>query len=108
MNVLDIFDYIADTAAEQKLLLLVFVIAIGSLIGSIRIKEFSLGPAAVLFFALAVSAYDSRLSLPPEIGVLGLALFAYTIGITSGPSFFASLRTGGPIIAVVVAALAIA
>lgn len=107
MNVLDIFDYIADTAAEQKLLLLVFVIAIGSLIGSIRIKEFSLGPAAVLFFALAVSAYDSRLSLPPEIGVLGLALFAYTIGITSGPSFFASIRTGGPVIAVVVAALVI-
>jgi putative transport protein len=107
VNVVDILNYIADTAADEKLLLLVFVIAIGSMIGAIKVKGFSLGPAAVLFFALGVSAYDSRLSLPPEIGLLGLALFAYTIGITSGPSFFASIKTGGPVIGVVVVALVI-
>ena len=85
----------ADLAAEQPLLLLTVIMAIGGAIGSIKIKSFSLGPAAVLFTALAFSAYDDRLKLPQILGVFGLALFAYVIGVGAGPSFFAALKTGG-------------
>ena len=64
MNVTEILRGWADTAAEQPLLLLMVILAVGGAIGSIRIRSFSLGPAAVLFTALALSAYDGRLRLP--------------------------------------------
>lgn len=95
----------ADAAADEALLLLFFLIAGGSLLGAIKVKGVSLGPAAVLFFALFISALDPRLELPSELGILGLVLFAYAIGITSGPSFVNSLRQGGPILAVVLVAI---
>lgn len=107
MNLADIAGYFADVAADHILLLLFFVMAVGSMIGAISVKGFSLGPAAVLFFALAMSAADERLKLPEEVGVLGLVLFAYTIGIRSGPSFVSSARTGAAVIAVVVVSIAI-
>lgn len=107
MNLLEIGHYLADVAADHKLLLLAVVIAVGSLIGSVSVKGFSLGPAAVLFFALATSAYDERLRLPEEVGSLGLILFAYTIGVRSGPSFFSSWRTGRAVIGVVVVAIVV-
>ncbi len=91
----------ADLFADNPLLLLFVCLAVGTAVGSVRIRGFALGPAAVLFTALALSAWDPRLALPNIISQLGLALFAYTIGITSGPSFFAALRHGlGPIAAV--------
>ncbi|MDO5502125.1 MAG: TrkA C-terminal domain-containing protein [Actinomycetia bacterium] len=79
---------------ERPLLLLFVVLALGTAVGALRFKKLSLGPAAVLFTALAFSAYDERLALPEIIGTFGLAVFAYAIGITAGPSFFASLRHG--------------
>ncbi|MDP1877401.1 MAG: TrkA C-terminal domain-containing protein [Actinomycetota bacterium] len=97
----------SDIAAEQPLLLLTVIMAIGGAIGSIKIRSFSLGPAAVLFTALAFSAYDERLRLPQILGIFGLALFAYVIGVGAGPSFFAALRTGGRALGVVIGALLI-
>lgn len=82
----------ADLLAENPLLLLFACLALGSAIGSLRFHGFMLGPAAVLFTALALSAWDPRLELPAVLGSLGLALFAYTVGVASGPSFFAALR----------------
>lgn len=79
---------------ERPILLLFVLLAVGTAVGALRLKRLSLGPAAVLFTALAFSAYDERLALPEVIGTFGLAVFAYAIGITAGPSFFASLRTG--------------
>lgn len=107
MDVSEILSGWADLAVEQPVLLLMVILAIGGAIGSIKIGSFSLGPAAVLFVALALSAYDERLKLPQFIGFFGLALFAYVIGVGAGPSFFAALRTGGRAITVVVAALLI-
>jgi putative transport protein len=96
---------VADLLAGNPLVLLSLLLAIGSMIGAIEIGRVSLGPAAVLFLALAVSAYDERLRLPAVVGQLGLALFAYCIGVSAGPSFFAALRTGGRVLAAVVAIL---
>jgi putative transport protein len=93
---------IADLLAENPLVLLCFLLAVGSAVGALSIKRFSLGPAAVLFLALALSAYDERLKLPAIVGTFGLVLFAYAIGVAAGPSFFSALRTGGRTIVVVV------
>lgn len=105
MDVSEILQNYADIAAEQPLLLLTVIMAVGGALGSIKIKSFSLGPAAVLFTALAFSAYDERLRLPQILGIFGLALFAYVIGVGAGPSFFAALKTGGRALGVVVGAL---
>lgn len=83
-----------DLLVERPLLLLFVILAVGTAVGALKVRRFGLGPAAVLFTALAFSAYDERLALPEIIGTFGLAVFAYAIGITAGPSFFASLRHG--------------
>jgi putative transport protein len=49
----------------------------------------------VLFAGLFVGALDPRLKLPDALYLLGLVLFVYTIGLSSGPAFFASLRKHG-------------
>ncbi|HRW19052.1 MAG TPA: transporter, partial [Dermatophilaceae bacterium] len=84
--------------AAQPVLLLAVLLGLGSLLGSARFHGIHLGPAAVLFGAIAVSgvgtAYGVPLQVPEVVGTLGLVLFTYTVGILSGPNFFASLRRG--------------
>jgi putative transport protein len=81
--------------ADNPLLLLFVVVALGYPLGRIKVKGFSLGLAAVLFVGIAVSALDSRLTLPSAVTYLGLVMFVYTIGLASGPSFVASFRRQG-------------
>jgi putative transport protein len=45
-------------------------------------------------------------TVPALLGTLGLTLFAYTIGLAGGPSFFAGLRRNARLIAAAVAVLA--
>ncbi len=85
-------------------------------LGEIKIKGVSLGAAAVLFLAIGISAWGVSLGIPTkstadrggmiiaaDVGVLGLALFAFAIGNNSGKNFFAALkRATGPIIGMVV------
>ena len=101
----------ANLLADNPLLVLFICLAIGSAAGSIRVGGLTLGPAAVLFAALALSAWDERLALPGEVGSLGLAIFAYCIGVASGPAFFGSLRHNVPIatgVVIIVAGSAVA
>jgi putative transport protein len=93
---------VADLLVDNPLLLLFVVLGVGTAIGNLRWRGLGFGPAAVLFVALALSAYDERLALPEVLGSFGLAVFAYAVGVTAGPSFFASLRTGaGPVSTVI-------
>jgi putative transport protein len=80
---------------ENPLLLLFIVTAIGYPLGQIKIRGTSLGVAAVLFVGLAFGALDPNLKLPEIIYTLGLALFVYSIGLSSGPGFVASFRRAG-------------
>lgn len=80
---------------ENPLLLLFVVSALGYLVGRIKIKGSSLGVAAVLFVGLAIGALHPDLALPDIVFLLGLAIFVYTIGLNSGPGFFASFRRKG-------------
>ena len=83
---------VVQLLVEEPLILLFAVLAVGSAVGSIRFGSFAFGSAAVLFAGLAASAYDPELVVPRILGVFGLAIFAYGVGISSGPQFFHVLR----------------
>jgi putative transport protein len=80
---------------DNPLLTLVIVAAIGYAVGQIKIAGTSLGIAAVLFVGLLFGAIDARLKLPDTIYLIGLVVFVYTIGLSSGPTFFRALRRQG-------------
>jgi len=79
----------------NPLLLLFAVAAIGYPLGRLRVGTSSLGIAAVLFVGLAFGAIDRELILPELVYQLGLVLFVYTVGTSSGPAFFDALRRKG-------------
>ncbi len=80
---------------DNPLLLLFLVSSLGFLLGRVKIAGFSLGIAAVLFVGLAFGSLDAELKLPEIIQRLGLVLFVYTIGLSSGTGFFRSLGKRG-------------
>jgi putative transport protein len=93
--------------ADHPVALVFVVLAVGSLVGAVRVKGVSLGPAGALFAGLALSAIDQRMAIPDVVGNVGLALFTYTIGLASGPSFFSSLRSQVRTLVLIVAALVV-
>lgn len=84
-----------DLIADNPLLTLFLVTALGYLAGQVRLGSFSLGVSAVLFVGMGASALDERLALPEIVYLLGLTLFVYTIGIEAGESFLETLRRRG-------------
>ena len=84
-----------DSLQQSPLLLLFTVIAIGYGIGDIKIRGFKLGVAAVLFVGLVFGGLSPELLVPQFIVFLGLAIFVYTVGLSSAPAFFANFRRHG-------------
>jgi putative transport protein len=80
---------------DNPLLLLFVVAALGYALGRITIGGSSLGVAAVLFVGLGFGALHPDLRLPDLIYQLGLVIFVYTIGLSSGRQFFASFDRKG-------------
>jgi len=93
--------------AEQPLIFLFLMLGIGMAFGHLKLKGVSLGAAAVLFVAIATTAWalasGYELEVPHEVGSLGLALFAFAIGITSGPNFFHVMRTSANVVLAMIA-----
>jgi putative transport protein len=85
--------------AGHELLLLFTVILAGLLLGRLQLRGVRLGMAGVLFAGLAVGACfhppTGRLELAPQLKEVGLVLFVYCVGLTSGPGFFSAWRKGG-------------
>lgn len=100
-----IFQYFAD----NPLVFLFILIGVGMAVGQLSFKGISLGPAAVLFLAIFATAWGNQtgvsIEIPAVVGTLGLTLFAFSIGINSGPSFFHNLKTAVWPIAVMVTLL---
>ena len=80
---------------ESPLLLLFLVIAVGYAVGNISVRGVRLGVAAVLFVGLGFGALDPALLIPDIIIFLGLSIYVYTIGLSSGPGFFRAFRKRG-------------
>jgi putative transport protein len=80
---------------QNPILLLFIVAGLGYWIGSIKIRGSSLGVAAVLFVGLGFGALSPELHIPEIVIFLGLTIFVYTIGLSSGPGFFETFRQRG-------------
>jgi len=80
---------------ENPLLLLFIVASLGYLLGTVKYKGSGLGVAAVLFVGLAFGALDKDLHIPDVVFSLGLVLFVYSIGLSSGAAFFKSYKKNG-------------
>lgn len=100
---------VVDVLTDQPLLVLFLVLTLGTLLGAVRVGGISAGPAGALFAGLAVSAAlpDLADTVPELLGTLGLTLFAYTIGLAGGPSFFSGLRRGAPLMLLAAGAVAV-
>ena len=79
----------------NPLLMLFLVIGVGYVLGRVRVAGTSLGVAAVLFAGLGFGALHPDLKLPQIVYELGLVLFVYAIGLSSGPGFVAAFRRRG-------------
>ena len=72
----------------QPILALFLAIGVGYLVGQINLGGFSLGVGAVLFVGLAIGAFAPKASIVGPIGLTGLIMFLYGIGILYGRQFF--------------------
>lgn len=83
---------IINLLVESPLLLLFIVLASGALLGKLRIAGIQIGIAAVLFTGLAFGSLSPDIKLPAIIYEIGLVIFIYCIGISSGEQFFGNLK----------------
>lgn len=84
-----------EALSTNPLLYLFLIVALGYPLGRIKILGVSLGVAAALFVGLGFGSLSPAMRLPDIVPMLGLVLFVYCIGLSSGPSFAASLRRQG-------------
>jgi len=92
-------DEVREILKGSEPLLLFVVIGLGFLAGQVKVRGFSLGVAGVLFAGLLIGAWHPEgteaFTLAPQETQVGLILFVYAVGLTSGSGFFASLRSQG-------------
>ncbi len=69
------------------------IIAVGFILGRIKIFGLSLDVSAVIFVALLFGHFG--ILIPKDFQYLGLVLFIFTIGIQAGPGFFESFKQEG-------------
>jgi putative transport protein len=81
-------DLARDIIGSQPILTAFLAIGLGYLVGQISIAGFSLGVGAVLFVGLAIGAFAPKAQITGPIGLTGLIMFLYGIGILYGRQFF--------------------
>lgn len=86
-------DLILNYLRESPIVALFIIIALGFILGKIKIRGFSFDVSAVIFAALLFGHFG--ISLPPAIQTMGLVLFIFTVGIQAGPGFLDSFRNKG-------------
>jgi putative transport protein len=88
-------DLAREIIGTQPILTAFLAIGLGYLVGQISIGGFSLGVGAVLFVGLALGAFAPKAQITGPIGLTGLIMFLYGIGILYGRQFFEGLRGVG-------------
>src|SRR3954447_22681340 len=83
------FIHKAVTNAPEIFLLL--AIALGALLGRVRLYGFALGATACTLIVAVVIGQLGTFVIPSVLRSILFALFVFTIGFRSGPEFFASL-----------------
>jgi len=85
---MDTIRWIISTAPEIFLLL---SIALGTILGRIQVKGFSIGTTACTLIVAVIIGQLGTFVIPPLFKTVFFSLFVFTIGYKSGPEFFASL-----------------
>ena len=88
---------IAELLGAQPILSLFLAVAVGYAAGQINIAGFSLGIGAVLFIGLAIGGIAPKAQIAGPIGLIGLTMFLYGIGILYGRQFFDGLTGPGKV-----------
>src|SRR6218665_2903812 len=91
------FDLAREIIGTQPILAIFLAIGIGYLVGQINLGGFSLGVGAVLFVGLAIGAFAPKANIAGPIGLTGLIMFLYGIGLLYGRQFFEGMAGGGGI-----------
>ena len=81
-------DFARDLLGSQPILAIFLAVGVGYLVGQINLGGFSLGVGAVLFVGLAIGAFSPKANIVGPIGLTGLIMFLYGIGILYGRQFF--------------------
>jgi len=77
-----------STAPEIFLLL---AVAIGTILGRVKIRGFALGTTACTLIVAVLIGQLGAFTFPSVLRIVLFSLFVFTIGYRSGPEFFASL-----------------
>src|SRR6202041_537250 len=85
---MDAIRSVISTAPEIFLLL---AIALGTALGRLQIKGFSIGATACTLVVAVLLGQLGTFVIPPLFKSIFFSLFVFTIGYKSGPEFFASL-----------------
>src|SRR3954447_17421359 len=88
-------DMAREVVGGQPILAAFLAIGLGYLVGQISIFGFSLGVGAVLFVDLAIGAFAPKAQILGPIGLTGLIMFLYGIGILYGRQFFEGVIGAG-------------
>lgn len=86
--------------AEQQFLLLFVIVGVGYVLGSVRIRGFSLGAtAATIVLGLVVSSLafvtGVKIKYPDLLSNVFFYLFIYAVGLRIGPQFWFGLKRSG-------------
>ena len=97
----------------HSVLILALVVALGVMLGKLKVAGVSLGVTGILFVGIGFSYFGMNVDehLMHFLKEFGLILFVYSIGLQVGPGFFSSFRKGGVTLnklAVLVVALGVA
>jgi len=92
-----LFELPHTSPVAHSLGLIALVCAAGMALGSIKAKGIGLGSSGVLFIGILVAQFSQPVDarMLTFVKEFGLVLFVFTIGLSLGPGFFASLRADG-------------
>jgi putative transport protein len=86
--------WLAGVLSESSILTLFVVIGLGFLLGEVSFFGLRFGVAGVLFAGLALGSLSPLVTVPEAVSTLGLVLFVYAMGVSSGRAFFDAFRQG--------------
>ncbi len=90
-------DLVMGTGVAHSIFVYSIVIALGVILGKVKILGISLGATFVLFVGLIAGHFQLAIdgNTLKFIQEFGLILFIFSIGLQVGPSFFQSFKSGG-------------
>ena len=78
--------------ADAPEVFLLLAIAIGTLLGRVRIRGFAVGSTACILLVSVLIGQLGGFAIPALLKSILFGLFVFTIGYRAGPEFFASLN----------------